>query len=323
MPPLIDPEVWRLRAAAWLARLKGDDEMPVDLTPKEAVEYYMPPMDGDGHCIGPDISTHQGDWGPNRAWRQGARFAIFRATGCYSDSPSCFVDYQIENNIQKMLDQKENQNNSWRWGMYHFFRPQYDAFMQARFFWDVIKDMPFQIHPVIDFELDGGLDYLRRPFENFTNELYNISGYWAMNYTRGMFWNDKVGDGNYAERIKLWISIWNESLIHPWDHNPQKYKPIPWDDWLFWQRLGDSEGMPKHGEAFGAQSNFIDLNVFNGSHRKLKQTFPTDTFQPSPDNGEEPPPDPPDPPIPPDPPDDLIVTVTHPDGVTIEVEQSD
>ena len=89
-------------------------------------------------------------------------------------------------------------------------------------------------------------------------------------YTAYYYWNEKVpvkeqdAFKSYPVLIANYVSI-NEAMA-----NPDPLVPAPWgaQDWLFWQFTEDGDG-----KKYGAESNHIDLNLFNGDRAAFNARF--------------------------------------------------
>jgi GH25 family lysozyme M1 (1,4-beta-N-acetylmuramidase) len=202
------------------------------------------------YTLGADVSEYQGRVVWNTAVEAGLKFAYARAV------VGSEIDAQFERNSSKLP------NKNIHYGFYFPYQPKVDWKVQAETFCDLIEDIGWDLPPAVDVELDGDL-----------SELSDAVLYVALRlkvppaiYTSALFWNNNVGDPPWASMLPLWIAIWSDEIEHPWE-NPT-YKPLSWDDFVFWQFSAGGNG---RGAEFGAKSEDIDLNWFNGNKAALAE----------------------------------------------------
>lgn len=248
-------------------------EIVMSLSPKEAVLKYFG-LEGP-YCLGLDVSRYQGDWDEDLAYQNGARFVIVRAGSIDSLTGQCYTDYHYHENMEKLIVSA----NNWRVGVYWFFRPNLDQIAQARYFTDLASLYPHVISMGLwhDIEISGGLASIRRPAETYLNEI--DAKIEPINAPQGLYsnlnWDTFLGDWDRADRYRKWPAYWRtDSLTEP----PRL--PAGWDiqvdgkSWDIWQKLGDAEGFPKYGYAFGAQSEYIDISLANMNQKELRERYP-------------------------------------------------
>ena len=92
-----------------------------------------------------------------------------------------------------------------------------------------------------------------------------------MIYTRGYYWNDYIASRSLWPLLDLAIARYT-SKPEPWGNpgDEDKLRPRDWREWLFWQWSADGNG---RGAEFGAQSNSIDLDYYNGSQDDFDDEF--------------------------------------------------
>lgn len=144
------------------------------------------------------------------------------------------------------------------YGVYHFCRPEYDWRAQAEFFADRVTG---QLPAWADLETNGGLSpsQLERWLYNFVSAVEDRSGYSVGIYTRASFWNPYVARNAWCNLHPLWVARYNSYISDPG-------VPLDWDMWHLWQWSADGNG---EGSKYGAESNSIDKNRFNGTTEQL------------------------------------------------------
>src|SRR3990167_537726 len=212
--------------------------------------------------LGVDVSKWQGvlDWGKCAA--AGAKFAFIRAGSIDNLTGVPYYDYQYPLNAMdapKFLPV----------GFYWYFRPNHDPLVQADYFCDLIEDDSWLLPPVVDVEDAGGktpgqvadavIAFLVRVFERL--------GFLPIIYTRASFWNPSVAIRDNWSLYDLWIARYT-LLPEPWGNvgDGTWLKPRDWTEWTFWQHSADGNGL---GNVYGAESDSIDLDYFNGSEQDL------------------------------------------------------
>jgi lysozyme len=163
---------------------------------------------------------------PNIDWRRvraaGNEFAFIKATQRdYEDS--------------KFREHKVESRGFVARGPYHFYEPTVSPRIQAEFFWETVKDEPWELDYVVDIELyRSGIYHGGRFWYDFISRFQILSGKYPMIYTGYYYWNDEVKknpvlDLNwFAEHCPLWIAAYGS----------QPLIPRPWTDWTYWQYSG-------------------------------------------------------------------------------------
>lgn len=209
---------------------------------------------------GIDVSKWQGDMNWSVA-KPLIDYTIIKA------SENIWEDEKYARNVDECL------NKNIQLGVYHFCRPQYDWREQAAFFASRVTG---SLPAFADLEVTGGLTptYLERWIHNFVDEVQNRSGYTVGIYTRASFWDLYVARNGWAYRHPLWVAHFNSYITQP-------KIPYDWFEWKFWQWSADGNG---EGSLYGAQSNSIDKNRFNGNTDQLYEWIGVNLPAPEPVN---------------------------------------
>src|SRR5512139_2059776 len=209
---------------------------------------------------GIDISLYQGnmDWGKTDStstqyvWMRGA--------------------YAKTQDARLPIYSVEAANHKYPWGIYYVIKPVNTTNWkeQAQFHADLEEMYNPPLMPVCDAELDGGLakqalgDWIFKYLRRFT-ELTNKS---QMIYTSAYWWNAHVVRNDWAKQHLLWIAHYTTAA--------QPAIPADWGainnpkTWTLWQW---SAGGNDLGARYGAQSDDIDLDRFNGGPAEFAQVF--------------------------------------------------
>jgi len=206
--------------------------------------------------LGTDVSRWQGNIDFDTMYfseSAGARFCIIKATEGTSVVDSNFTaNWNAAGQIPLYR------------GFYHFYRPQ-SPVQQAQHFHNTAGNRIPELYPVLDFEVDSvnPNDVL-----TFLQTVENLFGLKPMIYTNANKWN-ALGSVSWAKNYPLWVAYWG-----PGD----PFLPNGWTTWTFWQFASTGSG-----SQFGAESQFIDLNFFNGNLTQLASFANTQpATQPSP-----------------------------------------
>ena len=201
-----------------------------------------------------DVSHWQGTIDFALAKSHGLKGTIIKAT-----ESTFYVDDRL------LVNSKNANDAGLHIGYYHFLRANYDAKVQARFFYNTVKNLPLSYNYVCDTEtFDGvsGATVLSR-VKTFCEEVTLLSGKEPWIYTSPGFWNSIGGYGSlgtWASRYKLWIAHYTSAST--------PIQPPPWKTFLFWQYT--SKGI---GPYYGTESLNVDLNRFNGSDAEYYSMF--------------------------------------------------
>lgn len=217
--------------------------------------------------LGIDVSKWQGEQNWPKAREAGAKFAFIRAGSINRDTGQCYRDYQLTRSAELAPEQMDD-----RIGFYFYFRPKYDPVKQADYLWLIVRDYTWGAL-VVDCEAaDASYATIRKNTAIMVSEVAQMCGDKKdLIYTRASYWNSVVGYQAWASKHDLWIARYKSSLTHPW--GDLYYKPLGWDDWVFWQYSADGNGM---GPKYGGQCASMDLNYFNGDLQELNLYFGID-----------------------------------------------
>jgi lysozyme len=206
---------------------------------------------------GIDVSKWQGEMDWNDAIMAGTEFAFIRAGSCNAVTGQCYEDYQFERNAQEA-------GALIPVGFYWYFRPNFSPIAQADYFCALINAKDWQLPPVCDVEVTGGLSRsaVADSLKLFLDRVEAKTTVKPIIYTRSSFFNYAVEQRDYWSRYDLWIARY-ASVEEPWGNlgDAPYVQPRDWTTWRFWQHSADGNGK---GAEYGAKSKSIDLNVFNG-----------------------------------------------------------
>jgi len=197
---------------------------------------------------GVDVSSHQPTFDWPGAAAQGISFAYIKATEGMSYRNPLFAD-QYQRSYQALAVR----------GAYHYARPNRSGgAAQAEYFaahgggWSrdgrtLPGALDLEDSKNVDYCYNKTPDAMRTWIHDFVNRYHELTGRWAVIYTRANWWDPCTGgDTSIAVNSPLW-------LAHP-DSAPG---PIPagWPTYSFWQR---------------GLWNGVDLNTWNGSAGQLQ-----------------------------------------------------
>ena len=154
-----------------------------------------------------DVSKWQGDIDWDVFGTKGD-FFIIRAGSIDNVTGVCYADYKLERNAELAIATGKPV------GFYFYFRPQFNAYKQADYFCELIKDYKWRIFPSIDVEETGNKSaavivtgvnqFLSRVSKNLKTE--------RMNYTSPGFWTFTT---SWAHNDHLWCAGWNSGDTTP------------------------------------------------------------------------------------------------------------
>jgi GH25 family lysozyme M1 (1,4-beta-N-acetylmuramidase) len=147
-------------------------------------------------------------------------------------------------------------------GAYHYLDWRYNHLEQARFFAGLLKHESGSLSPVLDYEMRSNAPSRStavRMGKEFVQEVEYQLGCCVMVYTSPGFWAERGGSESFWRERPLWVA-------HYGVKTPQV--PKPWETWLFWQFTAKGPGA-----AYGAESESIDLNYFNGDAARFAGLF--------------------------------------------------
>lgn len=155
-------------------------------------------------------------------------------------------------------------------GAYHFYSKAYPPEAQAKFFCDVIRTLPGELPPVLDYEPAGASKDDMVDIMAFMVEVERSAG------KRPIFYSNpnnvknilEVKVGEPLTKYPLWIAQYptqrdgetpEQAALrfgHPYI--------TPWEQYHFWQYSSHGDG-----KKYGAESGNIDLNYWNGTMDEL------------------------------------------------------
>lgn len=155
-------------------------------------------------------------------------------------------------------------------GVYHAFIPSGSVEKQVKFF---TERMAGQIYPAADLEVNGGFSKteLSKRAREYMIGIESVRE--PMIYTRASWWNEHIGM-TWGRDYPLWVAHYGAKA---------PALPVGWKTWKFWQYSADGNGL---GAEYGARSNSIDLNRYNGTMEEYVSEFEiTETPEPEPAQG--------------------------------------
>ena len=158
-------------------------------------------------------------------------------------------------------------------GVYHAFIPSGSVDKQVKFF---TERMAGQIYPAADLEVNGGFSKTELSKRCREYMIGIEATREPMIYTRASWWNENIGM-TWGKDYPLWVAHYGAKA---------PALPVGWKTWKFWQYSADGNGK---GAEYGARSNSIDLNRYNGTKEEYVAEFEieeTPSPPPSPSQGE-------------------------------------
>jgi GH25 family lysozyme M1 (1,4-beta-N-acetylmuramidase) len=203
------------------------------------------------------------DW--YRCVAAGARFAFLRAGSCTQATGNAYTDDQFLRNAELAPDYLPC-------GAYWYFRPNHDPIDQANYFCDLLKaSNRFKLPPACDLEEEGGLTPLEvtERTKQFIYQVFHRISQWPLIYSRAAWLNTYIVTDEIWKLVELWVARYT-SKPQPWGNpgdNPN-VRPRYFSTWRFWQWSADGNGL---GGTYGAKSDAIDLDYFNGDEAAFGQ----------------------------------------------------
>ena len=160
-------------------------------------------------------------------------------------------------------------------GAYWFFDSRVSPIPQADLFADIVEmagEFP-SLGIWGDYEENyGGIYGGERNFKQFMDKLQErFPGKLVGVYTGPSYWREHTTllGRLYFKKFPLWIANYKVS---------QPDIPPPWgnSDWILWQWTAEA-----HGPTFGAESEEVDLNYFNGGLEDYKSYFNIPDYEPA------------------------------------------
>jgi lysozyme len=180
-----------------------------------------------------------------------------------------------------MYNWKAAQDAGLKVGAYHFLRWDISGLYQADFFCnDVLKGDWGDLPLVADFEAPKLVTSSKTYYPSnallyqFLMEVKRITGKTPMIYTSNGFWNTSGSRDSKWLNFPLWIAHYTKAA--------EPTIPAPWSAWAFWQH-----GVYPVGIEYGAESEGLDLDWYNGTETEFNEEFGGSTIPVPPPNGKE------------------------------------
>lgn len=192
---------------------------------------------------GIDLSHYQAKVNWDTVATEGVQFAFVKATEGRQHLDKKYCDNWQEMKRVGILR-----------GAYHFFRPSIDAEEQARNFMNIVDMQYGDLPPVVDVEIDEGLDR-EVVIEGLKKWLYLIEMEYSVRpiiYTHYKFYNQFIA-GQFDNRYPIWIAKYGGDP-------PRLGGGVNWSFWQYGNR-GKLRGV----------DGYVDFNVFSGSREDLEK----------------------------------------------------
>lgn len=191
---------------------------------------------------GIDVSYHQDsiDW--QRVRRAGIRFAFIRLSDGATLRDSMFATNWAESKRAGVVR-----------GAYQYFRPDQSVAAQADLMITAMRGRaPDDLPPVIDIEIDGGLDAagVAARAGAWIERVRDKLGVEPIVYTGSDLWRNGGGEPLGAQA--LWLAHYTQGC---------PTLPAPWSRWTFWQHT-------ERGAVPGIEGS-VDLDLFAGTLGEL------------------------------------------------------
>jgi lysozyme len=184
------------------------------------------------------------------AKKAGASFVFIKASQIYADG-----DF--------LLNWKNAKAAGILRGAYHFLDWRTSEIDQAKLFAGLIGSDPGELPPVLDLEMDPSpynLSYqsVINKVRNFLSMVELSTGRIPIIYCGYYYWTAHMDKNIFYSRYPLWLAWYaKETVIKV---------PYPWNAWTFWQYSSQGDG-----RLYGCESQYVDLNWFNGTLDELKK----------------------------------------------------
>jgi lysozyme len=188
---------------------------------------------------GIDVSHHQNHVNWEIVSKQkNIKFAFMKATEGIS-----LTDRKFKTNW------KGSKSNKIKRGAYHFFRPQFSGYEQAKFYLSVVDFDSGDLYPVLDLEVGPktSIDLFYKEIDAWLKTVELATGKKPILYASRKFYTSYL-EKRYPKH-HLWVANYNTL------RNPLKGK------WKFWQHTEEAK--------IPGISGRVDHNVFNGSENDL------------------------------------------------------
>lgn len=159
------------------------------------------------------------------------------------------------------------------WGLYWYLKPAYDWKKHVASIVTVLNEGGWSLPFWADTEENGGLNkvLLEGWLYKLVRDVEQGIGKELIIYTGPYFWNTNMPLTNWAKNRRLAIANYTSAsqpiIPNEWANASQPRT------WTFWQWSADGNNK---GRLYGAQSDDIDLDRFNGDAAKFKQIFGVD-----------------------------------------------
>lgn len=199
-----------------------------------------PPVIPAGYQVhGVDVSHYQNyiDW-EIVAKQKNIKFAFMKASEGIS-----LEDRKFKTNW------KGTKSNKIKRGAYHFFRPQFSGYEQAKFYLSLVNFESGDLYPVLDLEVapNSSTPHFYKEIDAWLNTVELATGKKPILYASRKFYTSYL-EKRYPKH-HLWVANYKTLKI------PLKGK------WKFWQHTEEAK--------ISGISGRVDHNVFNGSENDL------------------------------------------------------
>lgn len=203
-----------------------------------------------------DVSKWQDDINVETLLAKGTRGLYMKAGGVWWKTHYMFPDPWYERNYTKFKSKLPI-------GAYFWFVPGTNGAAQAMYCYEhLLKGKEFELPLAVDVEenlSNTGQGDFRRELKAFLNVIEKQAGIKPVIYTRASFWNQHVGNVDWASDHRLWVAFYNDYVDHPWNFPfGERYRPLPWKEYWLWQHTDKGIG-PAYG-TLPYKSKQIDLN---------------------------------------------------------------
>lgn len=194
--------------------------------------------------FGIDVSEYQKevDW-ETVLKKQDIDFVIMRATAGKNNA-----DKQFSRNWSSLKDKNVIK------GAYHYYRPNENSEVQAKFYIKHVKLSKGDLPPILDIEKYSKVQSLNSLKDGLLNWLKIVENHYGITpilYTYNNFYVNAIKTDNRFDKYPVWIAWYNIN------EDPNTILK----DWVFWQ-------FTDKGLLEGIEGN-VDINVFNGKMQDL------------------------------------------------------
>lgn len=194
---------------------------------------------------GIDVSKYQGKINWEAVEQMQSKGIQLRFAICKVTEGTNLVDKKWERNHDKIRQTKL------KLGTYHFFRPNYNAALQAKHFLRNYTYKKGDIPPALDVEVTGGknVETLQERCLEFLEIVEKETSVIPMIYTNVDFYEQYFSDKRF-EKYPIWVA-------HYYEEKPRFDK-----NWTFWQHSDQG--------TVNSISHTVDFNVFKGNYSDLE-----------------------------------------------------